>query len=209
MSVPSRLNVKRIIFLAALAAVTSAHAAEIDRAAAALTGTQAQFTQRFTPKGFKNSQVESGTVVFGSLPMMRWSYVRPEEKIFVFDGEHSWFYIPADRQVTVSQIDDQKRAELPFLVLGDPAARDRNFVVQEKTRAGSVVTTLQPRTAGATIRNVTVTTTAATHTIQRVEYTDREGNHTVFDFAGFQRRPVTADLFRFTPPAGVQVVNAQ
>lgn len=197
------------LLVAVLALAGTVHAAEIDRAAAALAGTQAQFTQRFTPKGFKSSQIESGTVVFGSLPMMRWSYARPEEKVFVFDGQHSWFYVPADRQVTVNSLDDQKRSELPFLVLGDAAARDRNFVVQEKTRGGSVVTTLQPRSAGATIRNVTVTTTAATHTIQRVEYTDREGNHTSFDFSGFQRRPVTAELFRFTPPPGVQVVQAR
>lgn len=198
-----------LLLAAAIAFAVSVHAAEIDRAAEALAGTQAQFTQRFTPKGFKNSQVESGTVVFGTLPLMRWTYAHPEEKTFVFDGQHSWFYVPADRQVTVSELDDQKRSELPFLMLGDAAARDRTFVVQEKTRGGSVVTTLQPRSATAVIRNVTVTTTAATHTIQRVEYTDREGNHTTFDFSGFQRRPVTAELFRFTAPPGVQVVQAQ
>ena len=41
------------------------------------------------------------------------------------------------------------------------------------------------------------------------DWSDREGNRTVFDFSGYQRRAVTPDLFRFTPPAGVQVVNAQ
>jgi outer membrane lipoprotein carrier protein len=199
------------LFLMAVLVTTSfaATAAEIDNAAAALAGTQAQFTQRFTPKGFKNSQVESGTVIFGALPMMRWSYSRPEEKIFVFDGGRSWFYIPADRQVTVSDLDDRKRSELPFLMLGDQAARERNFTVQERPRGTSVVTTLQPRNAGALIRNVTITTSASTHMIQRVEYTDREGNHTAFDFSGYQRRPATAEQFRFTPPPGVQVVQGQ
>lgn len=186
-----------------------AGAAEIDRAAAALAGTQASFTQHFTPKGFKNSQVESGTVVFGTLPMMKWSYTQPEEKLFVFDGQHSWFYVPADRQVTVSELDAQRRSELPFLILGDPAERDRNFVVSESGRGNTVTTTLQPRNASATIRNVTVTTNASSHAIQRVEYTDREGNRTTFEFSGFQRRPVSPDQFRFTPPAGVQVVQAQ
>lgn len=199
---------RKALLLTLFFAITG-HAAEIDRAAAALAGTQAQFTQRFTPKGFKNSQLESGTVVFGTLPMMRWSYARPEEKMFVFDGQKSWFYVPADRQVTVSELDDQKRGELPFLVLGDAAARDRHFTVQEKVRGMSVITTLQPKTAAAAIRNVVVTSVAATHMIQRVEYTDREGNQTVFDFSGFQRRPAAADQFRFTPPPGVQVVQAQ
>ncbi len=73
----------------------------------------------------------------------------------------------------------------------------------------SIVTTLQPKSGSAQIRSVTVTTSAATHLIEHIEYTDREGNHTSFDFSGFHKRDTPADLFRFTAPAGVQVVNAQ
>lgn len=180
---------------------------ELDRAAAALAGTEAQFSQRFTPKGFTNSQVESGTVVFGPLPMMRWSYTRPEEKIFVFNGERSWLYIPAEKQVTVTALDEQRRSELPFLVIGDPAARERHFVVRERTQGSSVVTTLQPRAATAMIRSITITIAAATHAIQRVTYTDREGNETTFDFSNSSKRDVTPEFFKFTPPPGVDVVQ--
>ena len=203
----------------------TAHAAEIDRAAAAMAGTEAQFTQRFTPKGFRTSQVESGSVVFGSLPMMRWTYARPETKVFVFDGQKSWFYVPAEKQVTISELDDQKRSELPFLMIGDPAARERHFVMRE-TSSGvpaarwphfamreasglAVVVSLQPRSTTAMIRNITLTVAADTHLIQRVEYTDREGNRTTFDFSGYQRREAAAELFHFTPPPGVEVVQAQ
>jgi len=199
------LSISTMLFLVAC----SAAAAEIDRASAAMAGTEAQFTQRFTPKGFKNSQVESGSVIFGTLPMMRWSYARPEVKVFVFDGQHSWFYVPAEKQVTISDLDDQKRSELPFLLIGDPAARDRFFAMREARRGGAVTVTLQPRSAAAMIRTINVTLARDTHLIQRVDYTDREGNRTTFDFSGYQRRSVTADLFRFTPPAGVEVVQAQ
>ncbi len=187
--------------------VTTIHASELDRAAAALAGTEAQFTQKFTPKGFKSAQVESGTVVFGTLPMMRWSYTQPEEKLFVFDGSRSWFYVPADKQVTVTTLDAARRGELPFLFIGDPAARDRNFVVRESARGRSTVVTLQPRSASGMIRNVAVTIAPATHAIERVEYTDREGNQTTFELSEFRKRAVRDDLFHFTPPAGVQVVE--
>jgi len=190
-----------ILFLSAVAASAS----EIDNAAAAVTGTEASFTQRFTPKGFTRSQVESGSVIFGTLPMMRWTYTKPEEKVFVFDGTNSWFYVAADKQVTVASIDDRRRSELPFLLIGDPAARERLFEVRE---SGNVIT-LQPKTASSAIRNVRLTIAPNTHLLQQLEYSDREGNRTVFDFSGYQRRAVTPDLFRFTPPAGVQVVNAQ
>jgi outer membrane lipoprotein carrier protein len=197
---------KPILLLTLFLAVTS-NAAELDRAAAALAGTEAQFTQRFTPKGFKTAQAESGTVVFGTLPMMRWSYAKPEEKLFVFDGSRSWFYVPGDKQVTVTNLDAQRRAELPFLLIGDPAARGKNFVVREKAGRNGVVVTLQPRAASAMIRNVTVTISPSTHLIERVDYTDREGNQTSFALSGIRKRAVTNDLFRFTPPAGVQVVE--
>lgn len=185
-----------------------AHASEIDRAAAAMAGTEAAFTQRFTPKGFANSQVESGSVIFGTLPKMRWTYNKPEEKVFVFDGRQSWFYVAADKQVTVAAIDDRKRSELPFLLIGDPDARQRLFNVSESNRGGSVIVSLQPREAPAAIRSITLTISSTTHLIQQLQYSDREGNRTLFDFSGFRRRAISPDLFHFTPPPGVEVVSA-
>lgn len=199
---------KKLTLLAlTLSLSVSLHAAEIDRAAAALAGTEASFTQSFTPKGFNKPQTESGTVVFGTLPMMRWSYASHEEKLFVFDGQRSWFYVPADKQVTVTALDASRRAELPFLLVGDPAARDKNFVTRETTKGNLVVSRLTPRSASAMIRNVTVEIDKATHLIRRVAYTDREGNQTAFNLTFRRKRPEGAAFFRFTPPAGVQVVE--
>lgn len=198
-------------FAAALLVSVSAHAAtiELDRAATAMSGQEAAFTHSFTPKGFKKSQTESGSVTFGKLPAMRWTYTRPEQKLFVFDGARSWFYVPGDKQVMVGRVDDAKKRELPFLLLGDASAREKYFSVKEQKRGNSVITTLQPRTANALVRSASVTINPANHLITRIEYTDREGNRTSFDFSGYHARAATADTFRFTPPAGVQVINAQ
>lgn len=181
---------------------------ELDRATAAMSGMEASFTHRFTAKGFKTSQVENGSVVFGKLPAMRWSYNSPEQKLFVFDGSNSWFYVPGDKQVTVGRIDDSKKRELPFLLLGDTGARDKYFSVKEQKRGNTVVTTLQSRVPSALVKSVTVTIAPSTHLIQRIEYADRDGNRTSFDFSGYHRRAASADTFRFAPPAGVQVIRA-
>ena len=181
----------------------------IDRAATAVKGTEASFTHSFTPRGFKKAQVESGTVTFGSLPMMRWSYKAPEQKLFVFDGARSWFYVPSEKQVMVADLDEQRRQELPFLFLGDPAGRAKHFTVKEQRRGKIVVTTLQPRSKAAVIKSVTVTSNAATNVIESVSYVDREGNSTAFAFSGYHPARTTAETFRFAPPAGVQVVRAQ
>src|SRR2546423_11194936 len=133
---------------------------------------------------------------------MRWTYAQPEQKLFVFDGARSWFYIPADKQVTVADLDAERRAELPFLIIGDPAARDRAFVVKESTKGNVVTATLQPRSGAAMIRNVVVSIDASTHVIRSVSYTDREGNQTTFSFGGFHKRGTSPDLFRLPVPAG-------
>jgi chaperone LolA len=200
---------KTTTLLLALLTPLALHASELDLAARAVAGRQASFVQRFTPKGFKSSQVESGTVTFGSLPMMRWSYAAPEAKLFVFDGTKSWFYVPADKQVTVGVIDDARKRELPFLLVGDPAARSKYFVVSEKQRGREVVTTLQPRDRSTMVRDVAVTSNASDHTITRIEYSDREGNRTAFELSGYHPAAATAETFHFTPPPGTQIVNAQ
>jgi outer membrane lipoprotein carrier protein len=199
---------KTSLIITLVLAASMASAAEIDNAAAAMAGMEASFTQRFTPKGFTSSQVESGSVIFGTLPMMRWTYSKPEEKVFVFDGSKSSFYVAADKQVTVATLDDRRKSELPFLLIGDPVARERLFVVKETRSGANTVVSLQPRDASATIRNITLTIAANTHLIQQIQYSDREGNRTVFNFSGFRRRALSPDLFRFTPPPGVEVVSA-
>lgn len=181
---------------------------ELDRAAAAMSGTEASFVHHFTAKGFRKPQVESGSVVFGPLPAMRWSYTRPEQKTFVFDGTTSWFYVPADRQVTTAQVNAARKRELPFLLLGDAAARNQHFAVREQKSGGKVVTTLQPKSAASPIRTVTVTINPSSHFIERIAYTDREGNSTSFQLSGYRRKAANAAMFRFDPPAGVQVVRA-
>lgn len=197
-----------ILLTLALSATALGAPIELDRAASAMAGMEASFTHRFTAKGFKTSQVENGSVIFGELPKMRWSYTSPESKVFVFDGTSSWFYVPADKQVTLGRVSDSRKRELPFLLLGDPTARDRYFAVKQQTRKGAIVTTLNPRDPKAMVKSVTVSINPSTHLIQRIEYTDREGNRTSFDFSGYHRRAASADTFRFAVPAGVQVIRA-
>jgi len=199
-----KLMITALVFSALSAQAQTA----LDRAATAMSGMEASFTHRFTAKGFKTSQVENGSVVFGALPAMRWSYRSPEEKLFVFDGSQSWFYVPADKQVTLGRVTEARKRELPFLLLGDPKARDKHFSVKQQKRSGAIVTTLQPRDKGALVRNVVVTIAPSTHLIQRIEYTDRDGNRTSFDFSGYHRAAASAATFTFNPPAGVQVVRA-
>lgn len=199
-----RLTLALALLVLSLAATPQS---ELDRAAAATAGTEADFTHSFTPKGFTKPQTEHGTVIFGKLPAMRWTYTSPEPKTFVFDGRQSWFYVPSDKQVIVTTISDQTRTELPFLALGDPAARDRYFTTTEQKHGATNVTSLSQKRAVSLIHSVTIETDAATHRIQSIGYTDRDGNKTVFVFSNHRTAKTGAGTFTFAAPQGVQVVR--
>lgn len=171
------------------------------------SGWKADFTQRFTPHGFKTAQVERGTVVFGPAPRMRWNYSAPEAKTFVFDGTTSWLYSPADRQVTVTRLDESHKREIPFLLISDPASLHRHFTIQERVREGLVVAEVRPRSRSAAVREVTVWIDATGNRIRSLAYTDRQGNRTVFDFAAYRKAAKSDLAFQFTPPPGVDVVE--
>jgi hypothetical protein len=48
---------KSLMIITAVLVAIAANASQIDQAAAAVAGTEAAFTQRFTPKGFTTSQI--------------------------------------------------------------------------------------------------------------------------------------------------------
>lgn len=186
-----------------------APASEAGRALQAVAGLQADFVQRFTPHGFKVAQVEKGTVVFGPAPRMRWNYETPERKTFVFNGQTSWLYVPAERQVTVARLGDKEKQEIPFLLISDPSQLNRYFTMKERPSRGAVTIEIWPRNGASMIREVVLMTDRSTHRIRSLTYTDRQGNRTVFEFTGYRKAPAAELAFQFTPPPGVDIVEPQ
>jgi chaperone LolA len=181
-------------------------AREIDSVVKVIPGTQADFTQRFIPKGFTKAQVERGTVTFGVLPKMRWSYGGSEPRLFIFDGQKSWLYTPAEKQVQVVTLDAAKQKSVPFAFLWNGAAL-RDYSYSEKRKGKNVEVTMKAVVPNAEFRQVNLIIDATTHSISRVDYSDRSGNRTAFEFAGYRKAALNAGTFAFQPPAGVEVVE--
>jgi len=180
---------------------------ELSLAFTALSGTQASFVQRFRPRGFQKDQIEKGSVIFGASPQMRWTYSQPEPKTFVFDGTTSWLYVPAEKQVTVDRVTEAEKRELPFLLLGDGKTIDKQYTVKETRRTNAITVELLSRSNTQMVRSITLTTSPRDHSLRRLEYSDRQGNRTAFEFSAHRRVPPVASGFVFTPPAGVRIIQ--
>lgn len=193
------------IALLCLALAAPALAADLPSILRNAAGQEAEFVQRFTPRGFKTEQVERGKVLFGAAPQMKWSYTAPERKIFIFDGGKAWLYTPSDRQVVVTTLSPEERKTVPLAFLWDPGAT-QDFAVTRARRGGNEILTLVPRDRTAEIRQAEITASPSGR-LRSIGWTDRQGNRNVFEFSGFRKAKPVAGDFRFVPPAGTTVVE--
>ena len=79
--------------------------------------------------------------------------------------------------------------------------------MKESRKGDTVTTSLTSKSSGSMIRQISVTTSARDHMVRSLEYADRQGNRTVFQFSGFRKAATDPAQFTFVAPAGVQVVR--
>ena len=111
--------------------------------------------------------------------------------------------------MTVARLSDKEKREIPFVLISRPAELNRHFTIRERERDGVYVSQIRPRDRAALIREVTVTTDRNDLRIRSLAYTDRQGNKTVFEFSNYRKAAVADQTFVFTPPPGVDVIQAQ
>ncbi len=157
---------------------------------------------------------ESGTVYFARGGRMRWEYRKPDEKLFIADDKNVLMYVPEEKQLTRTTVKSSEDVRVPFRLLlsrldmhkvfqhiefadGAMAAEPGDRVLRAIPRHGDdsgihqVLLDISPE---FDIRSLIVT------------YTDR--SQMTFDFRDVKRNvPVSAGLFRFTPPPGTQIID--
>jgi signal peptidase II len=86
----------------------------------------ARFEQTFTSRGISNT--ETGIVMMKRPGKMYWEYQQPTKKFFVADGEKTFFYVPKDNQVLVSEL-DLENSNSPLMFLFGKGDIERDFLV--------------------------------------------------------------------------------
>ena len=180
---------------------------------------EARFEQRFSPRIFGRDRVETGRLTVKRPARMRWDYEEPEPKVFVSDGQSTWFHVPADQQVVVGALGSDGRGTdgdggavnpLEFLT-GDATILDHfdALLASEPPDPGRRTVVLVPRRANGEITSLSLTVGAESGLIQGIESEDLEGNRTTFRFTDFRFGASPDDsLFTFTIPPGTDVVTA-
>jgi len=185
----------------------------VDRHYNDLQSLQTQFTESYRGAGMQRQ--ESGTLWLKKPGKMRWEYASPREKLFISDGKVAWFYVPGESRVQkapVSKIDDL-RSPLRFLLGKTKLDKELNGLSiapdVPASRAGNVMLRGVPRQMQDRISQVLLEITPD-HRIACMSIDEVDGSVTEFQFRD-QRENVNVNelRFRFSPPPGVEVVDAQ
>lgn len=170
----------------------------------------ASFTHTYRGGVLHTQATESGTVQIKKPNRMRWLYTTPEKKEFVSDGRKVYAYIPADRQVIVSNVPPQDEATTPALFLAGKGDIARDFTASDAdaTLPGTIALKLTPRRAEADYVSLVVDLDPATLQIRRLTTRDRQGGDSTLTFTNLkENRGLSDNAFVFRIPRGVDVVT--
>ncbi len=156
------------------------------------------------------AQTSRGEVQFAKPGRMRWSYEEPEPSLVVSDGETLWIYDPAAREAQELPVGGGylSGAAIQFLLGEGDILRD--FAVTARSCDGDrAELELVPRSP-ATYEKLRLRAELGTGEVRATEIVDLLGNVTAvaFDEIRVNQKPA-ADVFRFSPPEGVEVIKLE
>jgi outer membrane lipoprotein carrier protein len=187
-------------------------AKRVDRRYNQLTTLKANFQENYSGAGINRN--ESGELWLEKPGKMRWQYEQPTPKLFVVDGKNAFFYVPSERQarrMPAKKLDDF-RSPIRYL-LGHTKLQNEfeklSLSSDPPKEPGDVVIEGVPKGMEDRVQRVRLEITAADQILQiRIEELD--GSVTEFIFRDIQENvAVKPNLFRFTPPPGVEVVQGE
>jgi outer membrane lipoprotein carrier protein len=170
----------------------------------------ADFVQSYRGGVLKTQSQEYGTVSVKKPGRMHWVYTKPERKELVSDGAKIYWYVPEDKQVTVSDMPtgDQAATGAMFLSGKGNIVRDFTASVAPSPVSGAVALKLTPRRAQPEYEYLVVAFDPSTHQIRSLTTRDLQGGESTTRFSNMkENRGISDKEFVFRPPRGVNVIT--
>ena len=179
---------------------------------------RARFSQNYTRGVVGRSTLSTGTLTFKKPGRMRWDYDKPEQRMFLSTGQVLWLYEPEEKQAFKQDLKaSQLPAALAFL-MGKGKITDEFEVAFAKEpkdaktklpgRPGDLRLALTPKQPQSAYKSILFVVAPKEFLVRESVLVDAQGNTNHFTFDGLEVNTKVADsLFKWTPPAGVRVVD--
>jgi outer membrane lipoprotein carrier protein len=173
---------------------------------------QARFTQTYSRQVVGRVSVFAGQVHFKKPGRMRWDYDKPEARLFLSSGQTLWLYEPEERQAFKQDLKtSQLPAALAFLMGKGKIADEFEVTWSNDTRFGrpdDYRLSLRPKQPQSTYKSIVFVVDPGDFSVRESALTDQQGNVNHFVFSDLKiNGKVSDEVFRWSPPAGVRVVD--
>jgi outer membrane lipoprotein carrier protein len=204
-----KFGLKTLLTVTILLLSPWAHAGAIDQLHRFLQSTRtlkAEFAQIVIAKNGRKPQQSSGIVSISRPGKLRWEILKPYPQLVVGDGEKIWIYDQELQQVTVRKA-GQAISGSPAALLAGNNDLEKNFDLKEAGNAdGMAWVEATPKSNESGFERVRLGFAGAD--LKAMELNDSFGQTTQVSFSKIERNPaLPANHFKFTPPAGVDVVG--
>lgn len=173
----------------------------------------ADFEHVYTGGVLRKQLTERGRMLIKKPGRMRWEYSAPEKKTFVSDGTKLYSYLPADKQVMISQVPQGDQVATPALFLAGQGNLTRDFTATEVPPArsaggGARALKLVPKVPQAEFESLVLTVDGKSLALRGLESVDGQGGTSSFLFINLKENVGLAEKeFTFSIPRGVDVVT--
>jgi len=203
-------NIQRILSVAVIAFLPAlVQAGAVDQLHDFLKNTKtlrADFAQAVIAKSGRKPQQSSGIVAISRPGKLRWEIQKPYPQLVVGDGEKVWIHDPELQQVTVRKA-GQAIGGSPAALLSGSNELEKNFTLKEAGESeGLAWVEATPKANDSGFERVRLG--FAGNDLKAMELLDSFGQTTLIRFSRVERNPaLPASTFKFTPPAGADVVG--
>jgi len=178
----------------------------------AVESLRADFTQTYVSGG--RTRVESGVAYFARGGLMRWDYQQPQPKLFLSDGKTMMLYVPSEKQLTRAPLKAGDDIRIPFLLLLSRFNLRRVFSRLEFAPAalehqpGDRVLRAYPKKGLEGEYQQVVMVISPQLDIRRLLVILPDESRMEFSFDHAVRNgPMDRSIFRFTAPAGTEIID--
>lgn len=159
-----------------------------------------------TVKNAKKTQKTSGTFAVLRPGSFKWQYTQPYRQLITGNGQTVWLYDEDLAQAT-RKTQGEVLGASPAAILADKTAIETRFTLQNDGEKDGIAYVNAIPKGDSEYRSIRIGLRNGVPAAMQLE--DGFGNHTSITFSAVRSNPdLPAATFQFTPPAGVDVLEA-
>ena len=164
------------------------------------------FEQTVVAKWGRRPQQAAGSFAYARPGRFHWEYNQPYRQVLVGDGTRLWTWDPDLNQVTVREIGEALGATPAAILFGSGELEDSFELGNGGSDSGLTWVEARPKKTESGFESLRIGLQDGQ--LRQMEMRDNFGQTTLIRFTRLQPNPqLDADRFRFTPPAGADVIG--